>query len=316
MPGSTKPTSDIDVTTCALDSSDCYTIDTGSQDALLTATVSTLSGAGAVPDSYNAYDSTIYTFSINTTANIPIGGVLTVTLPDDLSIPNPTFTANSCAFRRNLIGSNRKLTSNGLDSTFYCTATSNSVTVVDGFQSEHVAGSETILFDIEGILNPRSLEPSASFSFLTQTSDNYDIQELTSGVTVTMLTVSEFNTVSLSSTSLVNSASTNLTFSMNAPNLLLDEDILTITFPSQLTLGSSPTCEGITNLATSLVCTLSGFELSIELNFVSDDLVANNGFVFMVTDITNAASTEPSDDFGFSIESSEGIHFYVKLFDI
>lgn len=275
----------------------------------MTSTVGTLTSATAVPTSFNAYTSTTYNFTIVPANAIPIGGVILITIPSEITISNPTFTANSCSStRRNLRNKDfmRELASTGLESTFYCNATPTTITVIDGFQSSNFSAGGTISFDIDGILNPRSLQPSSTFTVNTQTSDGFQINQLTSGITVTMTSVSQFNLVSLSSTSLVNSASNNITFTINSPSILIDGDILSITFPSQVTLPSSFTCVGVTNLASSLTCSLSGTVLNITLNFSSSNLTAGTSFIFTLQSITNPSSTQSTDTFSFSVSSSGG----------
>ena len=200
----------------------------------------------------------------------------------------------------------RELASTGLGSTFYCNATSNTITVVDGFQSSAFAAEGTISFDIDGILNPRSLQPSSTFMVKTQTSDEFLINQLTSDITVTMTSVSQFNLVSISSTSLVNSASNNVTFTINSPSELIDGDILSITFPSQVTLPSSFTFVGMMNLASNLTYNLSGTVLNITLNFSTSPLTAGTSFIFKLQSITNPSSTQSTDTFSFSVLSSGG----------
>jgi hypothetical protein len=240
MPGTTAPTSSLTVTSCYLSGSTCYNIDTGSQSGLLTSTVGLLTSVVVTPDSFNAYTSTKYTFTIVAAHSIPVGGMIVVTIPSEVSISNPTYTGNSCSSRRNLNSTQeslgRELASTGLDTSFYCTATSSTITVIDGFQSLAFSAGGTIMFDADGITNPVSLQPSSTFTAQTQTSAGYSIDQLTSGIFVTMLTVSNFQSISLSSSSLVNSASNNLTFTFSSSSGLIDGNILSIVFPSQVTL--------------------------------------------------------------------------------
>jgi len=65
------------------------------QSALLTSTVGTLTSVTASPTSLVAYSTTSYTFTIIPARDIPSGGKLLITLPSEISIPNPTFAANS-----------------------------------------------------------------------------------------------------------------------------------------------------------------------------------------------------------------------------
>jgi hypothetical protein len=157
-----------------------------------------------------------------------------------VTIPNPTFSGNSCSFARRLNEESRDLASVGLESTFTCSCTTTTITVNDGFASSSFAAGGTILFDIDGVKNPVSQAPSDSFEVTTKTSGLFDIDELTSGILVVMTSVSPLQTVSILSTSLRNGASNNITFSINSPSDLVNGDIVTIVFPTQITLPSTP----------------------------------------------------------------------------
>lgn len=161
-------------------------------------------------------------------------------------------------------------------------------------------------FNASSITNPRSTKPSSTFTFSTETSDGYQIEQITSGVTVTMTSVNAFTSISLSSSSLVNSASNNLTFTLLSPSQLIDGDKLSITFPTQVTLPTSFTCTGVTNLDSSLTCSLSSRTLTITMNFTTDTITAGTSFSLKLASITNPSSTSPTDTFTFSISTTDG----------
>ena len=277
---------------------------------MLTASVGTLSSATAVPTSLVTYASTTYTFTIVPGNAIPVGGIIIITLPSEITIPNPTLSGNSCSARRNLNNQNstenlRNLAATGLENSFTCACTSSTIQVNNGFELSAFAAGGTISFDIQGIRNPVSLEPSSSFTMVTQTSTSYSIERLNSGITVTMTSTTSLQQVTISSTSLVNGASNNPTFAVNSPSDLSNGQKLTIVFPSQVALSSTVTCVGVTNLASSLTCSKSSQTVEVTLSFTTGStLSAGNTFSLSIQSITNPSSTKPTDNFGVSVRNT------------
>lgn len=209
------------------------------------------------PTSLVAYALTKYTFTIIPAHTLPIGSYILITIPSDISIPNPTYTGNSCSYSRRNLGyqdsetdegivilessNNRILASTGLQNTFSCTATTTQIQVNNGFQNAAFSSGGTISFDIDGIKNPVSLKPTSTFTAVTRTSASYDIDQLLSGITVTMTSVSQLQSVSLSSSTLINGASNSLSMSVSSPTDLSAGFKLIVVFPSQVTLPSSVT---------------------------------------------------------------------------
>jgi hypothetical protein len=81
---------------------------------------------------------------------------------------------------------------------------------------------------------------------------NGDYQySITTGRTLTMIVASDFQSISLSSASQNNGATSNYTFSMTLSNVLNVGEYIRVIFPSQIT-ATANTCTGATGLATSL----------------------------------------------------------------
>lgn len=199
------------------------------------------------------------------------------------------------------------MASTGLGSSFTCSCTSSTIQVNNGFESAAFAAGGTISFDVQGVRNPISTEPSGSFTFLTRTSASYSIEQITSGVTVTMTSTTALQLVSISSTSLINGASNNLTFTVNSPSDLVNGNKLSIVFPTQITLPTTVVCVGVTNLAASLTCSKSSQTVDVTLTFSpSTTLAAGTSFSLTIQSITNPTSTQPTDNFGVSIKNTNG----------
>ena len=323
MPGTTAPPSSATFQTCYLVSSTCYNIDTGSS-SILAATVGTLTSMTVVPTSEVAYTSTKYTFTIIPAHTIPIGGVILITIPSEVSISNPTYTGNSWSYsRRNLYlledenydefkelmsnDNKRLLASSGLQNTFTWTATSSTIQVNNGFQTASFTAGGTISFDIDGIFNPISLKPSSTFTVVTKTSASYLIDQLLTGITVTMTSVNQLQSISLSSTSLINGNSNSLSMSISSPTVLSAGFKLVVVFPSQITLPSSVTWVGTQFLSSTLTCTKSSQTITIILSFTSGSTLSSGAtFIVRFDTITNPTSTQPTDNFSISITDSSG----------
>ncbi|CAI2380785.1 unnamed protein product [Moneuplotes crassus] len=310
MPSTTAPSSIGTFETCYLTGGTCYSIDKSTQSALLTSTVGALTSFNVAPTSTLAYASTSYTFTLVPANEIPIGGKILITLPSEVTIPNPTYSGNSCSFRRMLNGK-RDIASTGLGSSFTCTCTSSTILVEEGFTTSAFSGGGTISFDIKGIRNPVSTEPTSSFAAKTRTSANYDIDEINSGRFVIMTTVSALQSVTLSSSSLVNGAQNNLRMTVNSPSDLLNGYKLVVTFPTQVELPTTVTCQGVdlpsttNDLATTVTCSKSGNSVTVTLQFTTDArLSAGNSFAVLFQNIKNPTSTSPSDNLVTAINNA------------
>ena len=316
MPGTTAPSSAGTFQSCYLSGGTWYDIDRSTQDSLLTSTVGALTSFNVAPTSLLAYSTTSYTFTLVPARDIPIGGTILITLPPEVTIPNPTFSANSWSVRR-LLQSRRDLASSGLESSFSCSCTSSTILINEGFVLSSFAAGGTISFDIEGVRNPVSQEPTSSFSAKTQTSDSFAIDEITTGRLVIMTSVSPLQSVSLSSTSLVNGDTNNLTIEVNSPSDLVNGDILSLTFPSDITLPATVNWVGVTNLDASVSWSTSGNVVRATLDFLSDViLLAGNSFSLTLEGLGNPTTTAPSGNIVVAITNSNGFTVNNYLSDL
>jgi hypothetical protein len=95
-----------------------------------------------------------------------------------------------------------------------------------------------VQFSIGQIRNPVSLEQSGSFTIKTLTDDDYVIDIITSGVTITMTSVNALSSISITSKSLINGATTDMLFNIVSPSPLKNGDLLLITFPTEVSAPS------------------------------------------------------------------------------
>ena len=301
MPETTAPTGTYTFQSVLVDSSVDYTIDQSSYTNMVTSTTGTITTASVTPTSTVAYGLTTYTFSFVIPHAIVQNGKIVVTFPTDVTMPSPAAAANSCA------------AISGIDSSLICFATSSVITISSGYSSSARAAGSTVSFSVGNIRSPVSLQTSSSFAIKTQSVDDYDIDIITSGITVTMASVTDVTSVEILPESLVNGATTNLEVKIVPSSPLKNGDILRMTFPSQLTAPTGTiSCVGYNALATSLSCAKISTTpeiIQITMSFPSlSQVSANELLKFTIQQIKNPTTTEPSDTFGFLFTNSNGFN--------
>jgi hypothetical protein len=277
-----------------VDSSIDYVIDRSTYTNLFSAVAGSLSSVVVTPISYNAYDTTTYSFSFVNSHQIVQNGKIYIVFPSEITISSPTQSANQCTAIQNI------------ESTFSCSATSSTLTLTGGFASAALSSGSTVQFSVGSITNPVSLELSSSFQVKTQTSADYDIDSISSGVTIKMTTVNNLTSVSLSPDSLVNQATTNIEFTIISSSPLKNGDKIIVTYPTEVIAPSgSITCTGDIALASSLACqrtsTTPGI-ITLTMTFnTTTNVDAGELIRFKIKNSVNPPTTMPSSTFGFLI---------------
>ena len=120
-----------------------------------------------------------------------------------------------------------------------------------------------------------------------------------------MTDMTEFTTMTIEPVSETNLAVTNYTVSFSTPVPVLNDDILYITFPTEADLPTTVECEASTGI-TTITCTNTGQDLTVEFTSISDaDGIGD--FAFLVLDVTNPGTTQPSSAFsGIYMEDEDG----------
>ena len=269
--------------------SSSYIIDMYQLGALtVSATVGTISGLTITPSSYETGVQTTYQFRFTISEAILINSYIQITFPADVTIPDTSYSAGTC---QTVIG-----LSGGITCSF---STTQIVKLSNGFTTGDFL-SGTLLFTIEGIQNPRSVQPTSTFSAIIDDSSGNGQYAITSGLTLTMTTPVDFLSISLASGSPNNGAITNYTFSITLSNKLVVGDYVRITFPAEISLSTStPTCNGSTNLASSLTCTLSSsvLDVAIATSSGATELAANTLIVFVIQGVQNPSTLSESSSF-------------------
>ena len=301
MPPSLKPPGDVVITTSIQNSSVYYNVDTVSASNLFLSTVGSLTDATATPSNTLAYSSATYTFSFKPQNNVLTGGFVTILIPSEISINDTTTSAASCA------------SVSGYDAGLSCSISSSTITVSNGFPSANFTAGNTLSFSMTGVTNPVSTATSSSFTYTTLDSSNFQIDTRSSGITVTMLTTNEFSSITLASNSTTNSETATYTFNFIASSPLVDGDQIFMQIPSSITPPTTTTCSGVTELSSSLACTILNTQIYITLSFgTSTSLDPNSAFSLSVSNFTNPSSTKPSD--GFTFEAQDSNNFTINTY--
>ena len=263
---------------------------------LISATVSITASSYIVKQS-----AVTYTLSFLNLDAIPVSGYIVLGIPVDIPASTSVNDINSnCAAAKN----------SGSVSSTPCTAIQNTsgifVTFTSIFSSAAAAaGSNITLQIISSLTNPPSTKAVSSFSIQTYDGQGYLIDQLLTGLSITMATAAPFNSLSVSSLSRVNSAITSYTFTFNQPSSMDSGGSIVIVFPTNVVPQSGATCtDGSSN---PLTCTaLTGQSMRITLPAIP----VNSDFVVKISAVKNGPSLKPSGPFKLTTFASDAVSKY------
>lgn len=138
--------------------------------------------ASVTPQSTTAYQSTLYTFSITPDHPMALNGYITITYPQQISIPDASFSQSQC---KNFQGFPTTPTC-VIDSKKRTLTVSNGFRIISTIPANQIS---TYVFSIPGIMNPLTLSTTDTFTMQTLTSAGSIMDVLTSGLTITMTQV-------------------------------------------------------------------------------------------------------------------------------
>lgn len=122
-----------------------------------------------------------------------------------------------------------------------------------------------------------------------------------------MTSVSDLERVLLTLGSTTNGAINRYTFAIRASSPLVDGDRIYIKVPDSITPPTTPTCAGITILATTLTCNTLNKEIYVTISAASGTKIdASTEFSFSISNFTNPSSTKPSSALTFQAQNSAG----------
>ena len=235
----------------------------------------------------------LYTFSFVLTNSILQGGYIQISLPSAVSIASSASISGTSGF----------VTTPSIT----VDTTTRSIEIKNGFTTAASSSSATLKFSISEITNPRSFAPVTNFVLGTYDSAGYKIDQMSPSPTVSMtIAVALGASTSVSPDTLVNSAQTDYTVKISPTVGMLSSDVITITFPSSVTLSAGIQCttsdSGIQAISNCQYIAPS--TVSISLSFTSSPM--SSAFTFKVKNIVNPISTKPSNSIQIFTNDSSG----------
>ena len=98
------------------------------------------------------------------------------------------------------------------------------VYLADAFYSAYTPDGTPIIIELGGMRNPISLKPTVSAIAATSDDDGYSIDNVSTGLTLTMTTINELNSFNVSPSSTTNGDVADYTFTINSESPLRSSD--------------------------------------------------------------------------------------------
>lgn len=206
-----------------------YLVDTATYSSV-TITSGTLTSTSVTANSTLAYNTGVkYSFSFTTQHTVLANGLVNIVFPSLITINDSSAAVSGCQ---------SSLNGSGLTAAA-CTVISTTQLRVTNLFS--VAGTGAVIIEFPGIRNPRSLGTSGSFTITTTDSSGNVIDTQSSGFTVTMLTVSDLQAVSIDNTATdeVNGAFNPYQVFITPLTPAIDNDKVVLQFPTAMTFPTS-----------------------------------------------------------------------------
>jgi hypothetical protein len=163
-----------------------------------------------------------------------------------------------------------------------------------------------------GFTNPLSLETTDSFILTTYTENGYSIDQISSGLTLTMLETSAIKSVKILLNSYVNAQITTYTFEIVATVPYLSEsDHLLISFPTEIGTPESLNCISADTTVVSAIdsCTyLTNLKRTVDIVMIvnnKDQLDSLESFKISIRTITNPITTRATSNFRIRLTDSD-----------
>ena len=223
------------------------------------------------------------TFYIQPNNPMVSNGVVQVTFPTEVSLPNPP----SCVIA-GLVTT--RVTCNVISGQLHAQVTFASSSTVSQFG-----------FTLQGVTNPGSTKPTSSFSVLTTVSTYYLIDTMTSGITYSVSLPATI-AAEIKQANAGISQETTYTFTMTLKNPVPAGGYVVVELPPQVSIVTSNlTCSFLGN---SVTCTNIGSN-SIKISLFPSDFNASQ-IVFAVSGIKNSPTVGTSGAFKLTSKTSGG----------
>jgi hypothetical protein len=231
----------------------------------------------------NSNPATTYTLNFNNFNILPSGSFIQFGVPLSIGVSN---TLNCSGKIGNGILISQICTSNLIGQYNYITF-SNLLNI-------SIAANTTISLVFNNMFtNYISTAPISNFSILISTNNGYLINTLYSGLSLKMLSPSNFISTNVSSASSINNAINSYTIKLSQIAQFDKDSLLKVYFPLEIIPQSNILCADLTNF--TLVCTKSSNIITINLATNT----SNTNFGIIISNILNPPSLKPSNQFGF-----------------
>ena len=144
--------------------------------------------ATVTPDNLQSYQQSDYTFEITPANSVPAGGYIVITYPDEIGIEDSSYSQSQCS------------ASSDFPSAPVCTidTSKRTITITKGFRQTAGTKGTKYTIVVPELTNPLSTSETDTFEITTYNSGGYSIDEVVSGLTVTMTDASSIYSVDIS----------------------------------------------------------------------------------------------------------------------
>ncbi len=240
---------------------------------------------------------TNYLVRFTTRNTLATGSSITLTVPSCVVV-NTNVVANNCAVALGAAA----LTSTSCSPA----ATANSdgsrtITFPNIFTSSGAAAGTVIQLQVsQSFKNPSSTERCSSFAIRTF-SNSYPVDYLDFGISVQMTTPAAFQQAQVAASTLVNSGTTVLTFTLWQESAFQAHSVLRVTLPPELGIATLACADGNSN---TLTCSASGQVVTVTLAAATTPA----SFTVVLSGIKNAISLKTTST--FTVDSGFQIYKY------
>jgi len=300
-PGNAKPTTAFTFSTLQDTTSSSSIIDQNTTMTISFITAGPLPSADAsiTPGSYVTSTSTSFTFAFQNFNPCTSGGSIVIQIPTTaISFTSITSTQSSISSKVN-IGTSASvvITTSG---SYYV------ITVSQAFSTTYVSGT-SFSFQLLYIKTAPTIEPITGITYSTFTSDGYAIDTLSPGLTLTMTSAHTFNTLTVTPSTLVNGASGSYEVDITLDSAHYDGDIITIDFPTVVTLALTSTS---TASGSASGVTVTGIQSSnsaiVTLATSSSSIPAGSTLKITISSLTNTGFSQSLGTFTVSSTDAAG----------
>ncbi|CDW83721.1 UNKNOWN [Stylonychia lemnae] len=235
-----------------------------------------------------------YTFQITPQSNVAAGTKLKFIFPLQIQLANSGISVSPIT--TTISGTTRTL--NGC----ITTNASGLVNVIcsDLFTSAFIGGGTgSFLITLGGMKNPRSLAPTDSFEIFFKTSSGVDLEAIQTGITATMLTLSNMILFQAVPDSFVNGALATYVFTIQSSQALSTGDYISFLLPTEIILPDGIfTCQAVQNLIQVSCSKISNSNgIKVVFTFIGGQQTQGTQIIFKIGSLANPPNTQESSSF-------------------